>query len=153
MNHATKIVCASAAVVALVSLMGCSDAAPETPQDPTTDTTSAAKHPTYSYTVRGKVTTLPSAERPIDDFMIHHEAIHDFKNRDGVVFENAATGTLGMKSMTMPFPVDESVSLDSIEVGDIVEFTFITVWGESYPDYKVTNVTKLAADTKLDFEN
>lgn len=153
MNHPTKIVCASAAVVALVWLTGCSDPAPETPKDTAADTSDATESPTHSYTVRGKVVTLPSAERPMDDLQIRHEAIPDYKNRDGVVFKNATTGALGMKSMTMPFPVAESVSLDSIEVGDIVEFTFVTVWGESYPDYKVTTIKKLPADTELDFGN
>ncbi len=148
MNILTTTVCTAAAVVALTSLTGCKEKAPAASS---ADTAEPAGDPTHSYTVRGKVVMLPSAERPMDDLQIRHEAIPDYKNRDGVVFENA--GVRGMKSMTMPFPVDESVSLENIAVGDIIEFTFVTVWGESYPAYKVTKVTKLADDTELDFGN
>ena len=68
-----------------------------------------------------------------------------------MVFENPTTGVLGMKSMTMAFPVGEGVSLEGIEVGDLVTFTFVTVWGENYPEYRVTEITELPAETELEF--
>lgn len=153
MHPATQHARQAVVVLALALLVGCSDKTPGASNSTTPGTAAAPESPAFSYTVRGKVVTIPSADRPMDDLSIHHEAIPDFKNRDGVVFENTTTGTLGMKSMVMPFPVDDSVSLDEIEVGDIIEFTFLTVWGEDYPDYKVTAIRKLPADTELNFEN
>lgn len=132
------------AVGALVSLTACNNesATPETSGADASGQTSTASE-VHTYTVRGKIVSVPSAERPVDDLQIHHEAIPDFKHADNVVH--------GMKSMTMPFPVGESVSLEGIEVGDIVEFTFTTVWGEHYPEYSVTKIVELPADTELNF--
>ena len=65
---------------------------------------------------------MPSADKPLADLEIHHEAIPDFKNREGVVFENPTTGVRGMKSMTMAFPVGEGVSLEGIEIGNPDEY-------------------------------
>ncbi|VAX40290.1 hypothetical protein MNBD_PLANCTO03-1877, partial [hydrothermal vent metagenome] len=62
-------------------------------------------------------------------------------------------GVKGMMSMTMGFPIAEGVSLEGIAPGDIVEFTFVTTWGEQYPTYEVTAITKLPADTELNFGN
>ncbi|MBK7403789.1 MAG: copper-binding protein [Phycisphaerales bacterium] len=105
--------------------------------------------PTQSYTVRGRIVTLPSADRPIDDLEIQHEAIPDYSDRDGKVYVNSK-GVQGMSSMTMPFPVAEGVSLEGLKVGDPVEFTFVVTWGEDYPTYAVTKIATLPADTKLE---
>ncbi|MFG0244344.1 MAG: copper-binding protein [Phycisphaerales bacterium JB054] len=134
------------AVVALASLHGCGK--PEADEPVKASEAAGAAH---TYTVRGQIVSVPSADKPLADLEIHHEAIPDFKNREGVVFENPTTGVRGMKSMTMAFPVDEAVSLEGIEVGDLVTFTFVTVWGESYPEYRVTEITELPAETALEF--
>lgn len=134
------------AVVALASLPGCEKPAADEPVK-----ASEAAGAAHTYTVRGQIVSVPSADKPLADLEIHHEAIPDFKNREGVVFENPTTGVRGMKSMTMAFPVDEAVSLEGIEVGDLVMFTFVTVWGESYPEYRVTEIAELPADTELEF--
>ncbi|QKK07267.1 MAG: copper-binding protein [Planctomycetota bacterium] len=134
------------AVVALASLHGCNKPAADAPAE-TAEATGAA----HTYTVRGQIVSVPSADKPLADLEIHHEAIPDFKNREGVVFENPTTGVRGMKSMTMAFPVGEGVSLEGIEVGDLVTFTFVTVWGENYPEYRVTEITELPAETELEF--
>ena len=83
---------------------------------------------------------------PWDDpdhaMMIQHEAIKDFKNPDGEV--------IGMMSMTMPFPVGPGVSLEGIQPGDTVQFTFELRW-KGKPPFQLTSIQKLPADTKLDF--
>lgn len=139
MRARTRLVVRSLAVVALASLTAC-----ERPADgpATNDTAEQAAQPEHVYTVRGQIVSLPSPDRPLDDLSIKHEAIPDFKHRDNVVH--------GMKAMTMPFPVDESVSLDGFEVGDLVRFTFVTVWGEHYPEYRITEIVELPADTELE---
>lgn len=154
-NHVSTV----AAAVAVALLCGCSKA-PDKSADPAPDTQTQSQTETqtqpndglarHSYTVRGKVVTIPSAERPIDDLQIKHEAIPDFKNREGVVFENSK-GVKGMMSMTMGFPLAEGVSLGDIVPGDLIEFTFVTTWGEKYPSYEVTKINALPAETELNF--
>ena len=146
-----RIVCSLVAVVALASLNGCDKPAPDAHPPAAAAGDAAPDANSHTYTVRGRVVSVPSADSPLADLEIHHEAIPDFKNREGIVFENPTSGVRGMKSMTMAFPVDEAVSLEGIEVGDLVRFTFVTVWGEDYPDYRVTEITELPADTELDF--
>lgn len=155
----TRFSTVTAAVAVALLLGGCSDSTTEssTPTPSPTTADEHASHPDdgltrHAYTVRGKVVIIPSAERPIDDLQIKHEAIPDYKDREGVVFVNSK-GVKGMMSMTMGFPVAEGVSLEGIAPGDIVEFTFVTTWGEQYPTYEVTAITKLPADTELNFGN
>lgn len=142
---------AVAAAAAVALLLGCGDSATDSPA-PVTDQPQGQDDglTRHSYTVRGRVVTVPSAERPMDDLEIHHEAVTDYKNRDGEVFVNSK-GVPGMISMTMGFPVAAGVSLEGIAPGDIVEFTFVTTWGEQYPTYEVTRIAKLPADTELNF--
>lgn len=95
----------------------------------------------YHYTVRGEIEQLPSAENPLDDFRVHHEAIHTFVNRKGEM--------KGMNSMTMPFPLGEGVRLDGFAVGEKISMEFTVVrepWG-----YHVTGIKKLPAETELTY--
>lgn len=101
--------------------------------------------------ILGVVTTLPVAGQPGSELKIHHEHIPGFKTKDGVV-NVSADGVRGMKSMTMPFPVGEGVSLEGIEVGDKVRFTFAVNWGGS-PPWEVTRIEEVPADTEIDFAN
>jgi hypothetical protein len=97
------------------------------------------------YTVRGQVVALPSPENPAAEFQVRHEPIPDFKSGGQVV---------GMRAMTMPFPVGEDVSLDEIAIGDIIELTFETTYSpdtQMVESYRVVSITELPADTELVF--
>jgi Cu/Ag efflux protein CusF len=94
-----------------------------------------------TYTVRGQIAQLPDPAKPSATLQIKHEAIDDFAGRDG---------SLGMDSMTMPFPLAPGVSLEGLAVGDIVEFVFELDWSAS-PTYRVTRIAELPADTALVF--
>ncbi len=99
--------------------------------------------PSATYTVRGKVADVPTRGRPQSDFQLHHEAIDNFADGSGKV--------VGMNSMTMSFPLGPGMALEGIAPGDIVEITFPVWWGKVGPDYHVTKIVKLRADTKLEF--
>ena len=154
-------------------------ASPTESHDGASDATpSAQASPLHkTYTVRGQIVGLPAEGRPFDELQIHHEAIPDFTDRDGNVMgsknmagmesmkdmpgmkdmpdmkdmKDTKPMATGMKAMTMPYPVAKGVSLDGLAIGDFIEFTFDVTWGEDYPTYAITKVTKLPADTKLDF--
>ena len=141
MSRQSRCFSAAAAAVAVGLFLGCSKG------DPAADAPAPIQH---TYTVRGQVVVIPSTERPFDDLEIRHEAIPDYKLRNGEVNVNSK-GFAGMVSMTMGFPVAEGVSLEGIEPGDKVEFVFITTWGEKYPEYEVTEIRELPVDTELQF--
>ncbi len=94
------------------------------------------------YTVRGVVEKLPQAEGPDRDLYIHHAPIPDFRDEHGTV--------VGMRSMTMPFPVADGVSLAGIAPGDPVEFTFAISWKQP-AGYQVIRIRRLPAGTVVDF--
>lgn len=94
------------------------------------------------YVVRGQVRQLPDAASPGSGFVVAHEPIHDFADREGKV--------VGMDSMPMPFPVAEGVSLAGIEVSDVVEIDLRVDW-EAEPAVEVVEVRELPAGTKLVF--
>lgn len=101
----------------------------------------------HTYTVRGRIDRFAPADHPDGAVYIRHEAIPDFVNPQGEV--------VGMQAMTMPFPVDPSASMDNLAEGDPVEFTFELNWAPG-PDkrgpYRITEITKLPADTALNFD-
>jgi Copper binding periplasmic protein CusF len=93
-----------------------------------------------SYTVRGKLISLPSAYGK-QSLQIHHEAIPDFKGRSGAV--------TGMKEMIMPFPdIAPQVSLSGLSPGAAVEFTFEVRW-DAPPRTLVVRLVPLAPETPL----
>ncbi len=98
----------------------------------------------HHYTTRGKITMLPVSADPASELQIHHEAIHQFKDKDG--------GAAPMNSMVMPFPPADDVSLAGFAKGDIVEIEFDVQW-EPEPGMVMTSIRKLPADTELDFSN
>ena len=133
-------------IVASLVLAACDPSGGEQPAPPAS---SAASSPhaadaeagrVDAYTVRGQVVAMPVAGRR--QIQVAHEAIPDFKNKAGEV--------VGMATMTMPFPVDESVSLEGIEEADAVELTFEVDWRSV--GYRVTSITKLAEGTELALE-
>ena len=117
---------AAAIASALLVALGCrGDRAP------------AAAGEARRYTVRGEVVRLPGSDR---EMLIRHEAIPDFVDHQGK--------TVGMDSMTMPFPVDPSVSLAGIEAGDKVRFRFRMDWAKNA--YAVESIEELPASTPLE---
>lgn len=109
---------------------------------PASAATTSAAVPAESYTVRGVIERLPEADKPSSYLHIHHEAIPSFKSGGKVV---------GMAEMAMPFPVGTGVSLEGLQVGDRVEFTF-EVQEKPRLDYHVTRITKLPPDTPLNLK-
>lgn len=100
------------------------------------------------YTTRGVIRDLPDGRSPMSELQIQHEYIPDFRGRDGAINVNP-NGMPGMFAMIMPFPVADTVSLDEYEVGDVVELDFEVTWAS--PPYQITRMSRLPADTELDF--
>lgn len=88
--------------------------------------------PEQIYTVRGRIASLPTAEKPGSSLQIEHEPIDNFVRQDG---------TLGMDSMTMPFPLAKGLSLEGLAKDDVVEFTFEVRW-KSQPRMQLTKIAK-----------
>lgn len=110
----------AAAVGVLLSFMaGCGKPEPSTVEvDPTV----------RSYTVKGRIAALPDAEIGLDDLTITHEAIPEFRDRDGEV--------VSMDAHAMPFPLGEGVSIEGFLPGDAVEFTFeVDYTLDGHPQY------------------
>lgn len=92
------------------------------------------------YKVRGRVQRLPDPKAASRDLWLAHEAIDSWVSREGKVE--------GMDPMSMPFTVEDGVSLSGIEVGDIVEFRLSVDWNASEP-VLIRHVQKLPPDTQL----
>jgi len=92
----------------------------------------------HTYTVRGRLASLPEAGKPTSQLMIHHEAIPTFVGKDGKV--------VGMSEMTMPFLPARGVSLDGLANGDAVEFTFEVRWSPRASS-TLTRIAKLPEGT------
>jgi Cu/Ag efflux protein CusF len=56
---------------------------------------------------------------------VHHEEIADFVSINGEV--------IGMKSMTMPFSVAESVDLTGVQAGSKISFALSVDWSRTEP--------------------
>lgn len=95
-----------------------------------------------TYSLRGQVTQLPDPNNPGTGLYVNHEAIDDFVSRDGEM--------VGMDPMTMPFPVDDEVSLEGIQVGDVIELKLHVDW-ETEPAAEIVEIRELPAGTKLVF--
>lgn len=155
MPHTTKhtnraIALAGASLFSLCALtlgLGCSD---RSQPDADASPTGVVRQDNYQ-DILGVVATVPVAGKPGSEFKIHHEHIPGFKSKDGVVFV-AADGVPGMKSMVMAFPLGPGISLDGIEAGDKVRFSFEVNWGGS-PPWRVTALEEIDADTVIDFGN
>lgn len=133
------IVMATLLLAGATSPTGCDSRTPS-------PTPSASADPGRTYTVRGIVVELPDG-RPQSAFRLRHEAIDDFVDGSG--------RTVGMGAMIMEFALDPAVSVVGLAKGDVVALTF-TVWWKGqaparYPDYRVTKVERLPADTPLEF--
>lgn len=101
----------------------------------------APSEPPVVYVVRGQIEELPDPARPGSAFSIHHEAIDSFVG---------PSGNVGMNAMTMDLPLAAGVSAAGLRVGDIVEIA-LEVRLKPKISYQVTRITKLSADTRLEF--
>lgn len=157
------------ALIAGLTLVGCSDTntSGDAPQsdahahhdhnghdhDHDHDHGDADRQPDTYSGIRGEITSLPDPNVPNSELKIRHEQIRDFKTKDGTI-SVTPEGIAGMRSMTMPFPLGEDVSLDGYSVGDKVEFDFTVNWGGgSAPAWFITRIEKLPADTEIDYTN
>lgn len=96
------------------------------------------REPAASYTARGQIADIPG--NPDEQLVIRHEAIEEFRGRDG---EN-----VGMKAMTMAFGRSEELDLSGLSEGDKIRFTFEVHWKARQP-LRVTRIEKIPDDTKL----
>lgn len=99
------------------------------------------------YVVRGQVAMLPDPANPSAEFQVRHEAIPQFVGPEG---------KLGMDTMTMPFPLADGLSLESVKVGDKIELTFDVDYDTTQRSpvaYRATEVKALPAETTLDFSS
>ena len=127
---------AGIAALAMISLASCGRATPADPPH------SSRGEPDAVYTVRGRVEQVPAPEKPLAEFFVKHEPIDDFKNPDG---------TLGMDTMSMPFPLAKGVTLTGIAPGDLVEID-MAVWTKpGSRGFEARRVTRLPPDTQLRF--
>lgn len=127
-------------VMSLLALPACTreDAPPVAPVRP-----SSRGEPDHTYVVRARVEMLPVAGKPTTEFVVHHEAIPEF-----VGF----SGEKGMESMSMPFPLAKSASLEGVKVGDAVEVTFVVWMTPGVRGFEARQIRKLPDSTRLNFE-
>jgi Cu/Ag efflux protein CusF len=76
---------------------------------------SATAQNVFTYTVQGVVRAMPGNGRAKNELLVKHEPIPQYRDRAGNI--------VGMKAMTMPFYLADSVSLHDIHVGDSVTMT------------------------------
>lgn len=95
------------------------------------------------YTVRGVIRQIRQVGEGRTQLSILHEAIPDFVGINGDV--------VGMKSMTMPFSVAESVDLAELEPGSRIQFELSVDWNRADPGL-ITSLEFLAEDSILSFE-
>ena len=94
----------------------------------------------HRYVVRGEIARLPA--RAGDEVMVRHEAIPDFRDREGAV--------VGMDAMVMGFQVTPELPLAGLRVGDKVRLAFAVDW--SRPSLTVERIERLPPATELRFE-
>ncbi|MEM8781867.1 MAG: copper-binding protein [Planctomycetota bacterium] len=118
---------------AAMSLAACGPTDPPAAATPGID---LADPDTQAYDVRGVIATLPDPGNPASDLNIRHEEIPDFVGASGEV--------VGMKEMTMPFPLAPGVTLEGLAVGDPVAFTFAVNWeSEGSRPWELTKIEKM----------
>lgn len=95
--------------------------------------------PDQSYQLRGQIVRLPASDR--GEMYVEHEAIPQFVGANGQV--------VGMKAMTMPFAVASEAEVESLAIGDKIEFTFEVRW-QREPRSLLRNVRVLPKETPLE---
>ncbi len=95
------------------------------------------------YRTRGIVERLPQPDGPDKAIYIRHAAIPEYRDDTGAV--------VGMGTMTMPFPLAKGVTLDGLDPGDPVAFTFAVTW-KPRSGYAITELRELPAGTVIRFD-
>lgn len=103
----------------------------------------ASEPPDQTYTLRGEVVGLPQGSEEPRQLRVRHESLPEFVGFEGEV--------VGMASMTMPFPLADSIELEGVEEGDKVEMTFEVRW-EGSPPLRVVELEELPPETELQFD-
>ena len=101
--------------------------------------------------IEGEIVALPG-ERADGDMRLKHEHIPGFKNEAGEV-PVTPDGIRGMKSMVMPFPLADGVSVEGYETGDKVRFSFRVNWDGGAAAWEITQIEKLDPATEIDYSN
>jgi len=73
----------------------------------------AAADQGYSYTVKGVIKALPGNGRAVNEILVKHEPIPNYRDEAGNV--------VGMMAMTMPFYVADIKTIEGLSLGDAVE--------------------------------
>lgn len=135
--------CSLMIAACLFGSIGCSDAGSNSQSEakPAQPAEDALIH---TYTVRGRIVSLPDPNNPASELRIRHEAIDNFKDAEGNITP--------MRAMTMAFPPAPGVSLEELSVNDAVEFVFEMQWTPRV-EMRVTSIRKLPDDISLDFES
>jgi hypothetical protein len=94
-----------------------------------------------TYTVRGKVTSLPATAG--GEIMIHHEKIPSFRAVDGKVRD--------MMSMEMPFALEPGAAPGGLAVGALIEIDLEVRWDAKTP-LRIKAARPLPAGTTLDLK-
>jgi Cu/Ag efflux protein CusF len=105
--------------------------------------TSASSRESQTYTLRGRIVSMPELGKPLSQLTIHHEAVPSFVNKDGE--------RVGMDEMTMPFTPAKGLVLRDLKPGDAIEFTFEVRWSPRISS-SMTKIRKLAPDEKLNLK-
>ena len=100
--------------------------------------------PPATYEVRGLVRKIKQQSIGRTQVSIHHEAIPEFVGIKGQVE--------GMKSMTMPFTVAESVDLEGIAPGTKIVFELTVDWSAPEPAL-ITGIEVLPPDSELQLQS
>lgn len=99
--------------------------------------------PPAAYEVRGLVRQVKEQSIGRTQLSIHHEAMPEFVGIQGEVE--------GMKSMTMPFTVAETVDLEGVAPGTKVLFQLTVDWSAPEPAL-ITGIEVLPEDFELQLE-
>ncbi len=89
----------------------------------------------HIYSVKGIIKKLPPS---LDSrtLFIRHDPIPNYVDETGKA--------VGMSSMTMPFEVSRDVSLEGLNIGDSIEFTWVSRW-EPKPFDQIVAIKKMSA--------
>ena len=138
----SSIRCISGSVFALcllLSLAGCGERGDDAaaPGNASVTKGQAAEFEGARHQSRGMIKKMLDQKGKVS---IAHEEMPGFTNKKGEV--------VGMKAMTMPFPVGESIDMADYEVGDKVAFVMVLNWDEPGV-YYIAEINKLPSDTEL----
>ena len=100
----------------------------------------APERPDAAYDVRGRIESIIEGQGPDTLVQIAHEAMPDFKDRDG--------NPSPMHAMTMPFALDPRVARDTLKPKSLYQFHIEIHWSHA-PGMRIVSATPLPPDTPL----